>query len=257
MSLITTETIAMRRGGRDLIALDRLELAAGSFTVILGPNGAGKTSLLRLLSGETAPDRGRITFDGSDLAQWTPGALALRRAVMVQEQHLDFPLRVVDVAGLGSLARKGRGQASRDEIGLVARALAEVGADHLAERWCPSLSGGEQQRVHLARALVQVADPVGPDGPNALMLDEPTASLDIAHQIDALEIASRFAGQGGMSLAILHDPLLARAHADRLIFIAAGRLIGDIEAGSPRFDELCATTYGARFDTEQRAWARL
>ena len=113
MSLITTETIAMRRGGRDLIALDRLELAAGSFTVILGPNGAGKTSLLRLLSGETAPDRGRITFDGSDLAQWTPGALALRRAVMVQEQHLDFPLRVVDVAGLGSLARKGRGQASR------------------------------------------------------------------------------------------------------------------------------------------------
>jgi len=253
--MIAASGIRVERGGRCLLDIADLSLDAACFTVILGPNGAGKSTLLNTLSGDTKPDSGSVHICGQDAQSWSAPALSRRRAVLIQSQELNFPLKVYEVVALGGVARD-RSESAAD-IEAAQQLLEDVGAGHLATRWFPTLSGGEQQRVHLARTLYQVGTPLGPEGANILMLDEPTSNLDIARQIEALEIARRFATGGGLSLAVLHDPLLARAHADRLLFLSEGRLIGDISADDAAFETLCMETYHARFDRDRGHWVKL
>jgi len=211
--MITAEDLTIRAGRSTLIDRVSLALKPGAVTAIVGPNGAGKSTLVRALTGELAPASGRVAIDGEDLAHWTPRALAARRAVLPQASSLAFPFTVHEVVRLGVLAARDR-RAANDR---VVAALSAVDLSGFGGRLYQQLSGGEQQRVHLARVLCQL--------PAAwLFLDEPTSSLDLRHQLMALVAAQRFARAGGGVVAVLHDLNLAARHADRIVVICKGRV---------------------------------
>ncbi|MCX5478144.1 heme ABC transporter ATP-binding protein [Kaistia geumhonensis] len=221
--MITAEDITIRAGGNVLIDRVSLALRPGSVTAIVGPNGAGKSTLVRALTGEIAPAAGRVAIDGEDLARLAPRALAARRAVLPQASSLAFPYTVHEVVRLGVLAARDR-RAANDR---VVAALSAVDLSGFGGRLYQQLSGGEQQRVHLARVLCQLPEPC-PGGQAAwLFLDEPTSSLDLRHQLMALAAAQRFARAGGGVVAVLHDLNLAARHADRIVVVRKGRIAAD------------------------------
>ena len=172
----------MRAGGKTLLDAVTLAFAPGECVAIVGPNGAGKTTLLRLLCGELKPRSGAVRLKGRDVASYTPRTLAEHRAVLSQDITVVFPFTVAEIVRMGAGDRRG----PRIEA-LVADALREVDLAALGERIITTLSGGEQQRAHFARVLVQLACGEAVHGPGVLMLDEPTASLDLRHQLDLLD----------------------------------------------------------------------
>ncbi|EWY38013.1 hemin ABC transporter ATP-binding protein [Skermanella stibiiresistens SB22] len=226
--MIRASNVSLRRGGKALVDGVSLDLTPGTLTAVLGPNGAGKSSLVRLLSGEVAPDGGSVTLDGRPLAEWDPGDLARRRAVLSQAVTLSFPLRVGEVAMLGRAPHRSR-RTHAENVRIVERALVAADAIHLAGRSYPSLSGGEQQRVQFARVLAQLDDPAETSARH-LILDEPTASLDIRHQAQLLGLAHGLTRRGWAVLAVLHDPNLAAVHADTIVLMRGGRVL---ETGTP------------------------
>lgn len=208
--------------------LDRvdLHLMPGEMVAIVGPNGAGKSTLLRLLSADLQPSRGSVTLDGRAITGYTPSHLALRRAMLSQHVSVSFPFTVEEVV------RMGRGSQSKAGAqAMVDAAIDEVDLHDLRHRELPTLSGGEQQRAHLARVLVQLACGEAVHGPGVLLLDEPTSSLDLQHQIALVEIARRRAREGTAVIAVLHDLNLAVRFADRIVVLHHGRV--HIE-GTPR-----------------------
>ena len=218
-----------------------LSVPRGAVMALLGPNGAGKSTLMKVMTGELALHSGKVRFHDRPLGDWTPLELARHRAVLPQSNQLAFPFTVFEVVRLGVEARPSRGGLERE----VSAALERVDLAGFGARRFSELSGGEQQRVHLARVLSQIGAPVGEDGrPRLLFLDEPTSSLDIRHQIAVLEIARDFSRAGGAVLAIVHDLNLAAAFADRIAIMARGRLAAD---GTPHMvfkSELLEAVFG-------------
>lgn len=217
--------------GRALVSRASLALEPGRMTVIIGPNGAGKSTFLKLASGELAPTSGAVHSLGTPLSRLPAWRLACRRAVMVQATRIAFPLAVHEVIRLG-IEGVGRAlpRAAADTI--VARALDAADIAALAARNVLTLSGGEQQRVHFARALAQLEAGAASEPAQALFLDEPIASLDLCHQLGLLEAVRALARARGVAvLAILHDLNLASAFADRLVVLDQGRIIA---SGAPR-----------------------
>lgn len=237
-------TFAVR--GRALLDDVSLILHPGEVLAVLGPNGAGKSTLLKVLAGEIAPNKGRVTQNGVDIAHVPALALAQNRAVMPQAAAMAFPFIVRDVVLLGRapFRKTSSGKIDRD---LVEKAIALADIAHLADHAYPALSGGEKQRVHLARALVQLwGMPDGavvkmarhtdmPDtvdrldrtrGPaRFLLLDEPTAGLDIGHQHGLLSIARAQAQHHKTGvLMILHDFNQVCGYADRVVILRKGRV---------------------------------
>jgi len=190
----------------------------GAVTAVIGPNGAGKSTALKALSGELRPSAGAARLDGRPLEAWPPRRLAERRAVLPQATRVVFPFTVLEMVRLGSSALAGRADAGEAALD----ALGAVGLAHLADRPYTAISGGEQRRVDLARALCQLARP----GEEAryLLLDEPTASLDPDQQIACLKVARRFAEAGGGVLVVLHDLNLAALVADEIVAVKRGRV---------------------------------
>ena len=224
MSLIA-DGISFVTGGRTLLAGVSLKVEPGQVHALLGPNGAGKTSLLRLLAGDRVPSSGTLELDGRSLRQWPAGLLARRRAVQGQEDNLRFPLTTDEVVALGRMPHAPEPEAR--ETAVVKAALEFCGADALGRRAYLTLSGGERSRVRMARALAQVYQQLeAPDSRERcyLLLDEPVAHLDIAHQHFAMKMMRRFAQAGGGVLVILHDPNLALAYADAASLLKQGRL---------------------------------
>ena len=217
--MIGARGLLVTRAGRRILDLDAVAAAPGEVLGVLGPNGAGKSTLLRVLAGELRPDGGEAHFDGRPVLRWTPGALARRRAVLPQASSLGFPLRAAEVVALGRLPHGG------DPAPAVAAAMAEAGVSHLAQRSYATLSGGEGQRVQLARVLAQLHGV--PAGEAALFLDEPTAALDLPHAHAILAAARRRARAGAAVVAVLHDLALAAAHCDRLLLLAGGRRVAE------------------------------
>jgi iron complex transport system ATP-binding protein len=209
--MIAAESITIVRGGRPLLDRLSMELRHGEVLAVLGPNGAGKSTLLRALSGELRPDGGRVTLEGTPIDRIRPRELARRRAVLPQHASVAFAMTARAVAALGRLPHDGDG-------GAVAAALRQAGVAHLADRLYQTLSGGEQQRVHLARVLAQLA---GPEGAY-LLLDEPVAALDIAHQLAICALARPRAQAGIAVLMVLHDVNLAARVADRVLLMRSG-----------------------------------
>ncbi|WP_342643503.1 heme ABC transporter ATP-binding protein [Rhodoligotrophos ferricapiens] len=238
--MIEARNITCRRGGRDILSDVSLSIVPGRLTVVLGPNGAGKSTLLACMSGDLEVSSGSIELDGKSISSWRRAELALRRAVLPQKSHLAFPFTVREVVELGLIAAVSRTGAvrqsrresqpvSREEV--VRRALGRVGLFSHAGRFYQQLSGGEQQRVHIARIWCQLemsrAFGIAP----YLFLDEPVSNLDLRHQLETLDIAREFVAEGGGAFAILHDINLASLYADELVVIANGRVAA---SGKPR-----------------------
>lgn len=194
-----------------------LELRAGEVLALVGPNGAGKSTLLSVLAGDLAPSSGTVRLHGEDLHGLRLSDLARRRAVLLQEQRLSFPFHVEDVVRMGRAPWRGLPEEDDDDT-VVARAMEISEVTHLAPRLFPTLSGGEKGRASFARILAQ--------GTRVLMLDEPTAALDIRHQEAVLVQAREQAAAGDAVVVVLHDLTLAAAYADVVAVLDGGRLSG-------------------------------
>jgi len=214
-------------GGRRLLDDVSLAVFPGEVLVLVGANGAGKSTLLRCLGAELTPAAGDVQMNGRPLAHWAPRDSAKRRAVLPQASPLSFPFTGLEVALMGRIPF---GAPVSDDIRIAGAALAAAEAGHLAERRYTTLSGGERQRVHLARVLAQLWEPLPEGEPRYLLLDEPTASLDLAHQHALLRLARAWAAADVGVLIVLHDLNLAAQYADRIAVLKAGRLL---EAGAP------------------------
>ncbi|MGL4734591.1 MAG: heme ABC transporter ATP-binding protein [Enterovibrio sp.] len=213
----------LKLGGKALLDDISLSFECGCFTMILGPNGAGKSSMLKVINGELAAST-HVSFYDKSRRDWHPKELAQSLAVLPQFSNLSFNFTVKEVVELGGLTLT----ATRAQIQQIAKYnMEQTGVAQLANRLYPSLSGGEQQRVHLARILTQVA--MSPRAP-ILMLDEPTSALDLAHQHHTLALLQRLAHNGAGVVAVVHDLNLAAQYANRLILLNEGKVVAD---GSP------------------------
>lgn len=203
-----------------------LELYPGEVLALLGPNGAGKSSILKLMSGELACDSGRSLLAGYDMASLQPLDLARRRAVLPQHSELAFSFKVHEVVMMGRSAHRGCGQ--RLDQKAVEWAMQKTDVASLSAQNYTSLSGGERQRVHLARVLAQIGPEAGSSQTSCfLLLDEPTAALDLAHQHQVLGIARDLASTLKIGvLTILHDLNLAALYANRIALLRKGKLVG-------------------------------
>ena len=199
-----------------------LSVRSGETLAIIGPNGAGKSTLLRLLSSDIRPTSGAVTMNGRKLGDHSPAELAMRRAMLSQHVTVSFPFTVQEIVRMG-----GSSQPRAVSEALVQAAIDEVGLNGFQHRELPTLSGGEQQRAHFARVLVQLACGELARGPGVLLLDEPTSSLDLRHQIALVEIAKRRARDGTAVVAVLHDLNLAVRFADRIVVLHHGMRVAD------------------------------
>jgi len=208
-------------------ALTRVHAAirAGSFCAIIGPNGSGKTTLLRLLLGGLRPDSGSVQFAGRDVRTWPRRAFAQRVGVVTQVEEMPFPITVRELVAMGRYPHLGpwRRAARADEMA-IEQAMERCGMSELAGRPMDRLSGGERQRARLARALAQE--------PGTLVLDEPTASLDIAHEMAIFELLAGFSRHDGTTVVVVtHNLNLAARYADALLILDRGGVVAD---GAPR-----------------------
>ncbi len=193
-----------------------VDVATGEVHGVIGPNGSGKSTLLRLLLGSLRPASGRARYAGRDVAEWPPAQLARRVGVVPQAEELVFPLTVRELAAMGRYPHLGpwRREGPRDRRAVEA-ALERCDVAPLADRPLSTLSGGERQRARIARALAQE--------PETLVLDEPTVSLDIRHEMAIFELLRALAAEGTTVLLVTHNLNLAARFADRLLLLDAGR----------------------------------
>ena len=218
--MLEARNIHVRLGKTAILHGIDLQAAKDQFTVIIGPNGSGKTTLLRALTGEIG-FTGEVRLNGVDIASARPLELASLRGVLPQSANLSFPFTVHEVVRLGLTTGN---QTGVDAGARIEEALAAVDMDGFGGRFYQELSGGEQQRVQLARVLTQVWEPVFEGKPRCLFLDEPISSLDIRHQLQIMQIARRYAEAGGGVVAILHDLNLTAHFADHVVLMDRGRV---------------------------------
>lgn len=217
MTVIDARGLTVIRGERPILSDVSLSLRAGEMLALLGPNGAGKSTLFRCLTQEIKANHGDISFLGQTLGTWSQQALSQRRAVMAQHVEVTFPFTVEQIVALGRLPHLKESLAQRDRI--IAESLAAADVSHLRGRMMTTLSGGEQQRVHFARALTQLAHA---PSPSVLFLDEPTSSLDFAHQHLLLRGVRHHCDDGGAAIVVLHDLNLAMQYADSALLLNRG-----------------------------------
>ncbi|MEM6289332.1 MAG: ABC transporter ATP-binding protein [Bacteroidota bacterium] len=224
-------------GGTTIVRSVSLELVGGEFLALVGPNGSGKSTLLRTLYRALRPSSGEVTVGGTDIRRMPSVGLARTVAVVAQERPEDFDFTVADVVRMGRtpyLGRMGRIGASDDRI--CAEALARTGAAELAGRVFHTLSGGEKQRVLIARALAQE--------PSILVLDEPTNHLDIAAQLEILGLVASL--DRVTVVAALHDLNQTAAYADRVAVLRDGALVGCGPPGEVLTPALIEAVFGVR-----------
>jgi len=236
---LEAEAVSVRAGASMLLDRVTFTVMPGETVAIVGPNGAGKSTLLRVLSGEIAPSAGAVRLKGREPRSCRPAALASKRAVLSQHVAVAFPFSVADVVRMGAGDRRGSALDA-----LVDAALVEVDLDSMRDRIIGTLSGGEQQRAHLARVLVQLACGEADHGPGVLMLDEPTSNLDLCHQLDLLAIVGRRNERGTTVLAVVHDLNLATLVGRRILALDHGRLAGDGPAGAIVTDDMLGRVFG-------------
>ncbi len=219
--MIDAANMTIEIGGRTLLRDVSVGVGAGEVTAVIGPNGAGKSTLLKALAGDLAPRIGAVSMNGKALAEMPPEARAKQRAVLPQESTLAFPFTTLEVVLMGRMPHH-ETREGRLDLEIVREAMALTGVCHLERRVYPTLSGGERQRVHLARVLSQIWESAAT--PRFLLLDEPTASLDLSHQHDTLAITRDFASRGVGALVVLHDLNLAAQYADRIVLLSNGAI---------------------------------
>jgi iron complex transport system ATP-binding protein len=241
--VIEIEDLGVALLGRPIISAIGFAAPPGALTAIIGPNGSGKSTLLKALCRDY-PYTGSVRINGHDLASLSPLEAAGLRAVLPQSSSLPFPFTVREVVAMGLTA--GRPGIAREHHNLLPEnALARVDLAGFGGRFYGELSGGEQQRVQLARVLCQVWQPVLDGVPRYLFLDEPVSSLDVRHQLMIMDVARAYARAGGGVLAVLHDLNLAAMYADRLVALRDGRLVASGKPAEILTDDLIETVFEA------------
>ena len=222
-------------------------IRAGELTAIVGPNGAGKTTLLKCINRVLRPLKGAVLLDGRDLSGLPRREIAKLMGFLPQEQVNPVPLRVLDVVLLGRTPYLRKlAQPGRRDIEVAHSALEAVGIKHLADRLFSELSGGERRKVLLARALAQE--------PKALLLDEPTAHLDLRSQIEVMELLRSLAGRGLAVLMATHDLNLASRFADKIIMLKEGRVLAIGKPDEVLTEENIMEVYGVRARVIKGFW---
>lgn len=217
MTELVVSNATVRSGDAALVRDASFRLGAGELVVLLGPNGAGKTTLLRGALGLAALASGTATIGGKDSARLAPTDRARALAYLPQQRPLAWPAPVRDVVALGRYAHGAAiGRLARADAQAVDQAMADCDLTELAQRATDQLSGGEQARVHFARAMATQAP--------LLIADEPVASLDPHHQLRVMALIRGYTDKGGGALVVLHDITLAARFADRLLWMAQGQL---------------------------------
>ncbi|MFR9722420.1 heme ABC transporter ATP-binding protein [Streptomyces sp. MS19] len=226
--------VSLALGGRAVLDGVDVAVAAGEVLALVGPNGAGKSTLLSVLAADQRPDSGGVTVAGRPAADWSAPELALRRSVLPQSATLSFPFTVGDVVRMGRAPWAGT-RAEDEDDAAVAEAMAATEVAPFAGRPFSALSGGERARVALARVLAQRAP--------LLLLDEPTAALDLRHQELVLRVCREQARAGRAVVVVLHDLGLAAAYADRAVVLHQGRVATDGPPAEVFTEELLSRVY--------------
>ncbi|MVU82469.1 heme ABC transporter ATP-binding protein [Nocardia sp. ET3-3] len=214
--------VSAARGERTVLDSVDFDVVAGQIVALVGPNGAGKSTLLAALAGELDLTGGSVELDGHALTHWTHLDMARRRAVLPQSHTVGFPFSAREVVAMGRAPWARTPRQDHDDAA-IATAMAATDVTRFAARPFPALSGGERARVALARVLAQDTA--------TLLLDEPTAALDLGHQEQVLRLARERATAGAAVVVVLHDLGVAAAYADRVAVLEAGRIAAD---GPPR-----------------------
>lgn len=218
--LLTASGVDVVLGGNRILTDLDLDIAPGELTALIGPNGAGKTTVFAVLSGDLEPTQGQVLLDGTPVRSYRPKELALRRAVLPQDHLVRFSYSVEEVVHLARLSHPSDPDTD-EKIVSESLEVAEVG--HMRRRDVQTLSGGEMARTAFARTLAQTTPIV--------LLDEPTAALDLRHQEAVLRHARRLRDEGACVVVVLHDLNLASAYSDRIIMLHDGAVVAD---GPPR-----------------------
>jgi ABC-type cobalamin/Fe3+-siderophores transport system ATPase subunit len=238
-------------GGERSRTIDQVSLgiSAGDIVGILGPNGSGKTTLLRLLAGALTPLEGTVTLDGQDLARVPRRELATRIAVVPQETSLAFDYTALEIVLMGRYPHLGAFEIEGpDDLAAATRALAATGTVPLQDRGYRTLSGGEKQRVVIASALAQLdRGGAGPDtsGGSLLLLDEPTASLDLRYQFEVASVLRRLHDSSNLTIVLsTHDLRFAASLCTRIVLLSSGRIL----AQGPPSEVLTPALVGRLFE---------
>lgn len=213
--ILQVQGATLSLGGQRILDAVDLMLYPGEVVALVGPNGAGKSTLLAALSGDESLDAGQVLFAGRALEQWPVKDLARGRAVQTQESRVSFAFIGQDVVRMGRAPWAGTAEEERDDE-VIARALVQTESGVLADRTVQTLSGGEKARIAFARVLAQET--------RVMMLDEPTAPMDIRHQEQLMSMVRQRAAQGMSVVVVLHDLSLAAAYADRIVLLQDGRI---------------------------------
>ena len=203
---LCAENVSLSLGANSVLVDVSCRVEVGRTAVVVGANGSGKSSLLRTLTGEYSPDEGTVMLDGVDVVNLTPMEQARRRALMSQNPNVAFDFLVSEILEMGWVQRELPHRFLLESISHISRLC---GIAEFLSRPFNGLSGGEQQRVHFARALLQVWNVSNDYNPRYLLLDEPTSNLDIAYELDILQLAKLVSSQGMGTLVVLHDLNLA------------------------------------------------
>ncbi|RZL78424.1 MAG: heme ABC transporter ATP-binding protein [Rhodococcus sp. (in: high G+C Gram-positive bacteria)] len=227
--------IAVTRGGRTVLDDVSVDVRTGEVLVLVGPNGAGKSTLLAALSGDQDVQSGSVHLDDRDLGGWTALEMAQRRAVLPQQNTVGFSFTARQVITMGR-SPWARTPCADDDADAIADALRICDVERFADRPFTALSGGERARVALARVLAQRTE--------TILLDEPTAALDLGHQETVMRLARSRAEQGTAVVVVLHDLALAAAYADRIVILENGRVAADGPPSDVLSEELLTRVYG-------------
>lgn len=238
--VLEADGVSVRRGGRELLADVALRVNAGECLSIIGPNGAGKSTLLLTLLGLLAPTAGRLMLTGRALHAWPPRVRGRWAAYVPQTLELLPAYTVYDVVAAGRYPHVGAWRAwSADDAAAIDAALGLCGLRELAARRWDQISGGERQKTLLAAALAQA--------PRLLLLDEPTASLDPAYQVELVRALAAWHAGGGALIVVSHDLQLPAALGGRVVALCAGRVVADGPAEQVLEPESLGRVYGAQF----------
>ncbi len=220
MRLLSVNNAIARLGAKTLLQAVNLQLDSGEVMALIGPNGAGKTSLLQAISGSLSLQEGHVLLADCAMDQYAPATRARSVAVLPQYNHLDFDYTVEEVVSLGRIPHKSGQKVDKD---IVKQALALMDISDFSQGLYTRLSGGEKQRVQLARVMAQIWRQS--DAPQRLLLlDEPCAGLDVAHQQQLMQAVKQFANQGVGVIMVLHDFNLAARYANTLLAVKAGKV---------------------------------
>ena len=243
--MISAHNISFKAGTKFLVQNVTAEFEAGKLVAIMGPNGAGKTTLLKMLAGGQDASSGEVIFKGKELSLYNAEELAMHRGVLSQSYQLNFPVTVEEIIMMGRYPYFQLKPRKHDL--LVFNAIVQqLGIESFLKREYNSLSGGEAQKVQLARVLAQVWEDESQSG-KALFLDEPVSSLDIKYQHEILGIARNYANNNNAVISVLHDINLALQYADCIYFMKEGSIIYQHRHGEPLNLQLLQQVFDVTF----------